>query len=361
VTGPGSTMPSASLSIQGRPIGPGHPCFVIAEAGVNHNGDPALARKLVDAAAAAGADAVKFQTFQPDRLVADNAPKATYQLRNDGSQRSQREMLEALVLSPALHRELAERASSRGLLFLSSPFDEESAEFLDSLGVPAFKIPSGEVTNHGLLAQVARKRRPLLVSTGMCDLAEVAGAVEVIRANGASALALFHCVSNYPCEPREANLRAMNTLRSSFGVPVGWSDHTLGIEVALAAVALGADLLEKHLTLDQRLPGPDHRASLEPQEFSSLVRGVRAVQAALGTGLKVPTAAERDVARVARKSLHWRTSVSPGTVVAAEHLIALRPGWGVPPSRLSLVVGRTLSRAVREGALLREEDLEKAR
>jgi N,N'-diacetyllegionaminate synthase len=351
---------SGGMAIDGHAIGPGHPCFVIAEAGVNHNGDPALAHALVDAAASAGADAVKFQTFQPAQLVAPDAPKAEYQLRNDGATRSQREMLEALALPPEVYRELDQHAHRRGLIFLSSPFDEESVALLAQLGVPAFKVASGEVTNHGLLTRLAREKRPLLVSTGMCDLAEVTAAVEVIRAAGDPPLALFHCVSSYPCQPRDANLRAMDTLRSAFGVPVGWSDHTLGIEVALAAVALGADLLEKHLTLDRNLPGPDHRASLEPGEFAALVRGVRSVAAALGDGRKIPTADEQAVARVARKSLHWRASLAAGAALGPEHLIALRPGGGVSPARLPVLLGRRVRRPVREGAALREDDLEPA-
>ncbi len=350
----------APLSIDGRLLGPGQRCFVIAEAGVNHNGEPELARRLVDAAAASGADAVKFQTFDPDKLAAADAPKAAYQLANDGAGRSQRQMLEALVLPPALYQELAARARRQGLLFLSSPFDEGSADFLAELGVPAFKIASGEVTNHGLLAHVARRGRPMLVSTGMCDLTEVAAAVEVIRRAGPAPVALFHCVSNYPAAPGEANLRAMATLRGAFSVPVGWSDHTLGIEVALAAVALGAELLEKHLTLDRALPGPDHRASLEPRDFAAMVSGLRAVEAALGSGVKAPTETERAIARVARKSLHWRRSLAKGETVRAEDLQALRPGSGVPPSRLDRYLGRKLGRPVREGTPLRDEDLETA-
>jgi N,N'-diacetyllegionaminate synthase len=352
------SVAAGTIAVDGRAIGPGQPCFVIAEAGVNHNGDPALAHALVDAAASAGADAVKFQTFQPAQLVTADAPKAEYQLRNDGPARSQREMLEALALAPEVYRDLDEHARRRGLIFLSSPFDEESVALLAQLGVPAFKVASGEVTNHGMLALLARQQRPLLVSTGMCDLAEVTAAVGAIRAAGDPPLALFHCVSSYPCPPQDANLRAMHTLRAAFGVPVGWSDHTLGIEIALAAVALGADLLEKHLTMDRSLPGPDHRASLEPAEFGALVRGVRAVAAALGNGRKVPTAGEQAVARVARKSLHWRASLGVGDVVGAQHLIALRPGGGVSPARLPEVLGRKLRRPVREDTALREDDLE---
>jgi N,N'-diacetyllegionaminate synthase len=351
---------SKTITIAGRAIGEGQRCFVIAEAGVNHNGDPDLARRLVDVAADAGADAVKFQTFDPATLVTASAPKAAYQERNDGTSRSQREMLEALVLPRQLHHELRARAEAKGLLFLSSPFDEGSADFLIGLGVPALKVASGELTNHLLLEHLAGKGVPLLVSTGMAVLDEVSAALAVLRRAGDPPVALFHCVSNYPCAPEEANLRAMATLRDRFGLPVGWSDHTLGIEVALASVALGAAVLEKHFTLDRTLPGPDHLASLEPLELASLVRGVRAVELARGSGEKRPTPAERAVAKVARRSLYWRGSLPAGSVVRREDLVALRPGDGLSPSRLSDVLGRTLKRAVAAGGKVELDSLEEA-
>jgi N-acetylneuraminate synthase len=349
---------SACLLLESHKVGPGQPCFIVAEAGVNHNGDLELARRLVDAASAAGADAVKFQTFEPKYVVAADAPKADYQIRNAAPGRTQREMIEPLVLSTDAHRELQARAHARGLVFLSTPFDEPSADFLDELGVPAFKIPSGEVINHPLLARLARKGRPLLMSTGMCDLQEVAAAVKVIRAHGDPPLALFHCVSNYPAMPAECNLRAMVTLRDHFDVPTGWSDHTLGTSVSVAAVALGACLLEKHLTLDQTLSGPDHKASLEPNDFARLVQEVRAIESALGSGVKAPNASELAVARVARKSLHWAMSLPLGTHVEPKHLIALRPGLGLLPAQSGELLGRCLRRPVVAGTLVRLEDLE---
>jgi len=330
---------------------------VIAEAGVNHNGDVALARRLVDTAADCGADAVKFQTFDPSRLASTAAPKAEYQMREDAAT-SQREMLERLALPPQAHRELKALAESRGIVFLSSPFDEGSADFLESLDVPAFKIPSGEVTNHPLLAHVARKGRPVLMSTGMCDLVDVAEAVDVIRGAGDPPLALFHCVSNYPADPGEANLEAMRTLGQAFGLSVGWSDHTPGIAIATAAVAMGAELIEKHVTLDKTMPGPDHRASLDPAEFAELVRTVREVERARGDGRKVPKPDERAIAAVARKSLHWRDSLDGGATVEVDHLVALRPGTGVPPSKMAQVVGRRLRQRVEAGSMVREEQME---
>ena len=339
-------------------IGGGARCFVIAEAGVNHNGDPDLARRLVDIAAAAGADAIKFQTFDPAALVTADAPKAAYQQRNDGTTRSQREMLDALVLPRVLHHELRARAEAAGVLFLSTPFDEGSADFLVELGLPGLKIGSGELTNHLLLDHLARKRLPLLLSTGMATLAEVEQALHVIRAAGDPPVALFHCVSNYPCAPAEANLRAMATLRDRFGLPTGWSDHTLGLEIAFASVAMGAQLLEKHFTLDRRLPGPDHRASLEPAELGALVQGVRAIESAFGSGDKSPSPAERAVALVARRSLHWRNPLPAGQVVRPQDLQALRPGDGVSAAHVADLVGRPVRRAVAAGARVDLRDLD---
>ncbi len=349
--------PVRPVAVAGHRIGAG-PCFVIAEAGVNHNGDLGLAHRLVDAAGEAGADAVKFQTFDPSRLAAAGAPLADYQRAAGEAGAGQREMLERLALPREGWAALREHASDRGMVFLSSPFDEASADLLERLDVAAFKVPSGELTNHPFLAHLARKGRPLLVSTGMADMREVADALEVIEVAGGPPVALFHCVSSYPAPPEDANLRAIGSLRAAFGVPAGWSDHSLGIELPTAAAALGADLLEKHLTLDRTLPGPDHAASLEPDAFRSMVAAVRAVAASLGSGEKIPTAAELATAALARKSLHWRRTRSAGASITADDLVALRPGMGVPPARLADVVGRSTTRPVREGDPLAPSDVE---
>jgi N-acetylneuraminate synthase/N,N'-diacetyllegionaminate synthase len=342
----------SGFAVAGRRIGPGASCLVIAEAGVNHNGDLALAHRLVDIAAEAGADAVKFQTFRTDRLVTADAPKAAYQEVATGGDESQRDMLRRLELSAEAHGELAAHCARRDLLFLSTPFEEESADFLERLGVPAFKVPSGELTNLPFLRHLATKGRPLIVSTGMATLEEVGAAVDAVRNAGAPPLALLHCVSAYPAVAADSNLRAMDTLARTFGVPVGWSDHTLGIEVALAAVALGAAILEKHFTLDRTLPGPDHRASLEPGELAALVTQVRRVESALGDGRKVPTAAETDTARVARKSLVAARDLAPGTRLGPDDVAVRRPGTGISPAHLDQVLGRRLVRAVPVGGLL---------
>jgi len=340
------------VRIGDRCIGPEQPVFVIAEAGVNHNGDVDLALKLVDAAAEAGADAVKFQTFKAERLVSPDAPKAAYQVETTGGGESQFDMLKRLELSEKAHWKILAHARQRGILMLSTPFDAESADFLDRLGLAAFKIGSGEITNLPLLAHIAAKGKPLILSTGMSWLAEVAEAVRTVRDAGARDLVLLHCLSNYPADPRDVNLRAMRTMADAFGVPVGYSDHTVGNEVALAAVALGACVIEKHFTLDRSLPGPDHKASLEPAELTALVRGIRVVEQALGHGRKEPTAAEADTARVARKSLVMARDAQAGTVLTEDMVAIKRPGTGLPPATLKDVVGRTLRQDVKAGTVI---------
>lgn len=338
-------------------MGPGRPCLVVAEAGVNHNGELELARRLVAAAAESGADVVKFQTFVAERLASPGSPKASYQLEATAAAESQLAMLRRLELSADAHRALAARCRELGLLFLSTPFDEASADLLDELGVPAFKLSSTEVTNLPFLAHVARKGKAILLSTGMSYLEEVASAVEAIRGEGNERLVLLHCVSAYPAPVGEANVSALGALASRFALPVGYSDHTLGTEAALAAVALGACVLEKHFTLDRSLPGPDHRASLEPDELYALVRSVRAVEAALGDGEKRPAPSEEANRLVVRRSLAAGADLPAGTVLTAAMLTVLRPATGIPPDRIAEVAGRTLARSVRRGQLLDPADL----
>jgi len=344
------------IEIAGRSIG-GRPCFVIAEAGVNHNGDLTLARRLVDAAADAGADAVKFQTFDPELVVSREAPRAGYQIANTGSADSQLALLRQLALPREAFVALADHARERGILFLSTAFDEPSADFLDALGVPAFKVPSGEVTNHPFVAHLARKGKPLLVSTGMCTLAEVAEAVQVAREHGNPPLALFHCVTNYPASPAECNLRAMDTMRSAFGVPVGWSDHSEGVAISLAATVAGAEVLEKHFTLDRTLPGPDHLASLEPRELHQLVASIRAAEVAMGDGIKRPTASEGAHRLLVRRSLHASRDLRAGHALGVDDLVALRPAGGVAPAARAHILGRRLGRPLNRGEMLTEDHL----
>ncbi len=332
--------------------------FVIAEAGVNHNGSDALAVRLVDAAADAGADAVKFQTFRAEGLATAGAPKAAYQkVRGAKRRESQLDMLKRLELSEKGHRRALARAKARGILFLSTPFDEESADFLARLGVPLFKLPSGEITNHPLLRHVARKRRPIILSTGMSTLAEVREAVSVLRRAGCKDLTLLHCVSSYPADPKDANLRAMSTMERAFRLPVGWSDHTIGAATSIAAVALGASIIEKHFTLDTSLPGPDHAMSLDPRELRTFVAALREAASSLGDGVKRPRPCEEPIRRVARRSLVLREARPKGARLTAADLTSKRPGTGLPPSRLLSVVGRRLRRAVPADRPLRAEDL----
>lgn len=331
--------------------------FVIAEAGVNHNGDLDLARRLVDIAVEAGADAVKFQSFRAESLASRSAPKADYQIAATGGTESQFEMLKRLELSDESHRILNAYCAAQGILFLSTPFDEERADFLADLGIVAFKIPSGEVTNLPFLAHVATKGRPILLSTGMSELAEVGSAIDTIRKAGGNDLALLHCLTSYPADPCEANLRAMRTLADRFSVPVGFSDHTLGTEVAFAAVALGARIIEKHFTLDRALDGPDHAASLEPSELKALIRGVRIVHSALGDGVKTPAASEARLRNIMRKSLVAVRHIAAGAIINSSDIAVLRPGTGLAPSCRSEVIGRRARIAIAAGAPITAEML----
>ena len=339
-------------------VGAGHPCFIIAEAGVNHNGELELAKQLVDVAVDAGADAVKFQTFKVDAVVSSGAPKAGYQKLTTDASETQHAMLRRLELSHDAHRDLFCHCQDRGIVLLSTPFDHDSASFLVEIGVPVLKVPSGEVTNLPFLRFLGSLGRPLILSTGMCYLGEVERAVHVLREADCDQVVLLHCVSSYPAQPADANLRAMHTLREAFGLPVGYSDHTLGIEVPLAAAALGAAIVEKHVTLDRALPGPDHQASLEPHEFKAMVNGIRLVEAALGDGRKEPTGAEIENRSTVRRSLAATVDISEGSILTAEMLTALRPGVGISPTRLDRVIGRRLVRARKAGEILSWGDLE---
>jgi N,N'-diacetyllegionaminate synthase len=341
------------------------PCFLIAEAGVNHNGSREMALALVDAAAAAGADAVKFQTFHADDIVVPGTEKAAYQKANT-AEGDQHAMIRSLELSEADHEALVERCAQRGIEFMSTPFDLASVDLLLRLGMRRIKIASGELTNRPFLEVLARTGKPLILSTGMATLDETARAVEWLRASRGEAgwsaepgewLTVLHCTSNYPAEPADVNLRAMSTMQTALGVPVGYSDHTLGIEVSLAAVAMGACVLEKHFTLDRSMPGPDHPASLDPIQLAALVAGVRAVEQALGNGVKEPRASELPVRALVRRSAFVGRDLPQGTVLDAQDLRFLRPGHGIGPEHSRELVGRRTARALTSGTLLRWEDL----
>lgn len=331
--------------------------FIIAEAGVNHNGRLDLALSLVNAAKEAGADAVKFQTFEADALVSAGAQKAEYQKAAVPDGDSQREMIRGLQLDEAAHRRIQEHCRERGIQFLSTPFDEASADLLARLDVPLFKLSSGDLTNKPLLEHVARKGRPLIVSTGMSTLAEVAQAVGWIRAVSSAPLTLLHCLSEYPAPAEQVNLSAMRTLREALQIPVGYSDHTIGIEIAVAAAALGACVIEKHLTLDRDMPGPDHRASLEPGEFAAMTAAIRRVTSAMGDGVKAVAPCEAGNRIAARRSVVASRSLPQNHVLARADLAVKRPGDGIPPGMIDSLVGKKLRRAVPQDEALTWEAL----
>jgi N-acetylneuraminate synthase len=336
-------------------------CFIIAEAGVNHNGQLGLALDLVDAAAAAGADAVKFQTFKTDNVVMRGTEKAAYQKVHTGDG-DQYDMIRALELDEAAHAALGERCRQRGIEFMSTPFDEWATDLLLGLGMQRIKIASGELTNRPFLEMLARRNRPLILSTGMATLAEVQRSVQWLQqvrpqVPAAKWLTVLHCTSNYPAAPADVNLRAMHTLGAALGTPVGYSDHTLGIEVSLAAVAMGATVIEKHFTLDRSLPGPDHQASLDPVQLKALVDSVRSIESALGDGVKAPAASEIPVRDLVRRSAFARRELAAGTQLAAADLIFLRPGTGIGPENIDRLEGRSTRHALQPGQMLAWEDL----
>jgi N,N'-diacetyllegionaminate synthase len=320
--------------------------IVIAEAGVNHNGDIEMAKRLVDVAAAAGADFVKFQTFNAERLVTRDAAKADYQKRNDGKVDSQFEMLKRLQLSESMHHTLIAYCASRGITFLSTGFDIESVDFLNALGIPMFKIPSGEITNLPYLRHIGALGKPVVMSTGMATLDEIGAALRVLEQAGTprEAVTVLHCTTDYPAAMDDVNLRAMDSIRRAFGVSVGYSDHTEGIEVAIGAAALGATLIEKHFTVDRSLPGPDHKASLEPNELIAMITAIRNIETALGDGVKRPSPSELKNAVVVRKSLVAARPIQSGERFSLENLVVKRPGSGISPMRLDQLLGTPAKR-----------------
>jgi len=341
------------IRISGKSIGENQPVFIIAEAGVNHTGDINLARRLVDTAVEAGADAVKFQTFITEEIVTCNAEKADYQRENTGSkQESQFEMLKNLELSFDEFREIKIYCERKGIVFLSTPFDYKSVDFLEELGIPAFKIASGEIINFPLLTFIASKGKPLIISTGMSTLEEVEEALRIIYKTQNSKVVLLHCTSDYPAKVEDINLSAMNALHEVFSVPVGFSDHTPGIEISLAAVAMGASVIEKHFTLDKDLPGPDHRASLEPQELKNLVKAIRNIEKAIGNGVKTPSRSEMNTKLISRKSIVAATAIKKGELLNECNLTVKRPGKGISPMRWSEVIGTKAVRDFKEDELI---------
>lgn len=320
--------------------------LIIAEAGVNHNGDMGLARRLIGVAKEAGADIVKFQTFSADRLVTKTAAKADYQIQTTEMDESQHEMLRRLELSPAMHDELIAEAAMHGIEFMSTAFDEESVDLLAGKALKRFKVPSGEITNLTYLRRIASVANDVIISTGMATLEEIGDAIAVFEASGVrrDMITVLHCTTEYPAPVADVNLRAMQTIAHEFGVRVGYSDHTQGIEVAVASVALGATIIEKHFTLDRTLPGPDHKASLEPDQLAAMVVAIRNIEQAMGDGVKGPSPTEARNLPIVRKSLVAIRPIQAGELFSAQNVGAKRPGTGISPMRFDYVIGRPAPR-----------------
>ncbi|CAB4822579.1 unannotated protein [freshwater metagenome] len=335
--------------------------IIIAEAGVNHNGDYENAKKLILAASNAGADYVKFQTFKAEKLVSKDAKKANYQLANskeDGD--TQYEMLKKLEMAEAWYYELIKYANKCGIKFLSTGFDEESIDFLESLNIDFFKIPSGEITNKPFIKHIARKGKPIILSTGMANLEEIREAIMVLKDNGISnnKLTVLHCNTEYPTPMCDVNLKAMNLLKEEFQINIGYSDHTLGIEVPIAAVAMGAKVIEKHFTLDKRMEGPDHKASLDPDELKAMVNAIRNIEIAItGSGKKEVTQSEMKNILIARKSVHLKNFINAGDIIEENDLIMKRPGTGISPMKIDLIIGKKVAKDLPEDHMLNFKDL----
>lgn len=326
--------------------------FIIAEAGDNHNGSLELAYQLVDKAVEAGADCVKFQTFVTEEVISKRAEKAEYQKESTGSEESQYEMVKKLELTFDNFKELQKYAKGKGIEFLSTPFDIPSVDFLESIDIPYFKIPSGEITNLPYLIHIAKTGRNIILSTGMAEMDEIAEAIKVLKENGAGEISLLHCNTEYPTPMEDVNLKAMLTLKEKFGVKVGYSDHTQGIEVPIAATALGAEIIEKHFTLDHNMEGPDHKASLEPDELKAMVEGIRKIEKALGSGIKTASNSEKKNIDIARKSIVARKNIAKGELLTEENLAVKRPGNGISPMKWFEVVGTEAIRDFEEDEMI---------
>ncbi len=329
--------------------------IIIAEAGVNHNGSLEIAKLLVDKAVEAGTDIIKFQTFKSEKLVSKSAKQAEYQQKNIGKQGgSQLDMLKSLELSEDEHRELLDYCKKNGIRFLSTAFDMDSIEFLHSLNLGLWKIPSGEVTNYPYLRKIAQYHEPVILSTGMCEMSDIEVAIKVLVENGLSVdqITVLHCNTEYPTPFKDVNLKAMLTIGDKFGVKIGYSDHTMGIEVPIAAVALGATIIEKHFTLDKKMEGPDHKASLEPDELKAMVTAIRNIELAFGTGHKSITESERKNLEAARKSIVASRQIKKGELFTEENLTVKRPGNGISPMRWDEVIGQIAKRDFLEDQLI---------
>lgn len=343
---------ATNIKIGNRLIGENRPVFIIAEAGVNHNGDIRLAKKLIDAAAAAGADAVKFQTFTPELLVTKTAEPAEYQSKNIGKAETQFQMLKRLELSRPNHFILRDYCEKKKIIFLSTPFSEPDADFLEKLKAPAFKVSSGDFNNLPFLRHLAKKGKPLIVSSGMSTLPEVRAAVKAIKQTGNNKIIVLHCTSTYPAAPADLNLRAIKTIRDELKVSVGYSDHSEGSMASILAVALGACLIEKHFTLDKNMAGPDHKASLNPEELKSFVKSVRQAEVMLGSFEKKCSPQEANSRLSGRKSIVANRAIPAGAIITRSDLIMKRPGFGLSPAAIGKVVGKIAKKNIKNDIII---------
>lgn len=346
------------IRIGNKLVGEDEPCFIIAEAGINHDGNVEKAKELIDIAVEAKADAVKFQTFTGEKLASKDAQLAGYHKKGAEKGESLKELLKRLELSFDEHKELFEYAKNKGIMCFSTPFDEESVDFLVDQGVPAIKIASFDVAHLPLLTHIAKKNLPIILSTGLSTIEEVEDAVKTIFNTGNKNLILLQCISHYPIEPKDAHLKAMNTLKQKFNTIVGYSDHTMGLEVSLAAVAMGAKVIEKHFTLDTKAYGVDHIASLSPKELKELVRQIRNIEAAFGSSMKKVAEIEKEIKKVHRVSIVSKTDIPKGTKITKDMLAIKKPGTGVPPKQINLVIGKKAKEDILADRLIKLSDLE---
>jgi N,N'-diacetyllegionaminate synthase len=355
-----------TITIDGKEIGEEKPVYIIAEAGVNHNGNIELAKKMVDAAKDAGVDAIKFQTFKSENVVTKNAGLCSYQEKNVGKQESMLEMIKKLELKYNEFIDLKKYCDEKKMLFLSAPHSDDAIDFLDPL-MPAYKVPSPDITNYPYLKKIAEKNKPIIIGTGMSTIEEIKNALKIIKDAGNNQIILLHCTSDYPCPLEDVNLKAMNTIKEECKTLVGYSDHTLGLDTPKIATKIGAVLIEKHFTLDKSLPGPDHVASLDPNELKEMVYAIRNKEynvdsekekIILGSSEKKPVKKEIEISSVVRKSIIAKQEIMPGTIITEEMLIIKRPGTGIPSKRLDEIVGKKAKQHIQEEEMINFEQLE---
>lgn len=339
------------IQINQKKIGDNSPCFIIAEAGVNHNGDIEIAQRLIDAAVEAGADAIKFQTFNADLLVTPDAQKARYQKKSTSTSESQYQMLKRLELSPLAFKKLSDYANMKKIIFFSSPFDLKSVDILDRIEVPLYKIPSGEITNLPLLTYIAKKGKPIILSTGMATFEEIDEAIDIIKNEGVVDIILLYCVTSYPAKIESLDLTVISSLRERYHLPVGFSDHTTGIVAAIVARTLNACVIEKHFTLDRKMSGPDHQASLDPKGLKKLVMAIREVESALGNGTKKISKEESEIKAITRKSLVASIDIPAGNIITESMIDLKRPGTGLAPKNKDKIIGKKSNRSIKKNEL----------